>query len=61
MALALILFAAALFCLVRSLFDFRARRYGWATAGLLAGLAALAAPIPEVSHTVAIDPPESTR
>ncbi|KQM86586.1 hypothetical protein ASE67_08455 [Sphingomonas sp. Leaf23] len=49
----LALAAADLYCLARGIVDLRARRYGWALAGLASAAAILTVPIP--SHAVKID------
>lgn len=49
----LALAAAGLYCLARGIVDLRARRYGWALAGLVSAAAILTVPIP--SHAVKID------
>lgn len=51
----LALAAAGFYCLARGIVDLRARRYGWAVAGLASAAILLTVPIP--SHAVKIDLP----
>ncbi|GAA4766863.1 hypothetical protein GCM10023219_10410 [Stakelama sediminis] len=47
--------AVSVFCIVRGISDFRAKRYVWAVFGLVCGITILALPVP--THAVKIDLP----
>jgi hypothetical protein len=53
----LLLFAAAVFCGVRAVLDFRQRRYWWAFAGLASSVVILASPIQ--TQAIKIDLPRN--
>lgn len=52
---------AGVFCLVRSILDFREKRYVLATLGLIAGSIILLSPIPSHAVKIDIDLPTASR
>ena len=53
-----VMLLAAAFCMVRAVFDFRARRFARAAMGVVAGVILVVTPIP--THAVKIDLPDET-
>jgi hypothetical protein len=53
-----VMLLAVAFCIVRAVFDFRARRYAWGALGLIAGLTLVVTPIP--TQAVRFDLPVNT-
>jgi len=49
---------AAIYCLVRGVFNFKAGRYAWGVCGALAAVILLCAPI--TTHSVTIDLPAAS-
>jgi bacteriorhodopsin len=47
--------AMGIFCIVRGLFDLRARRYAWGAIGVVIGLVVVCAPVQ--THAVKVDLP----
>lgn len=50
------LFGVGVFCLVRAIFDLRAKRYAWGGCGLLCAAAVLFMPVPTHSVVIATNP-----
>ena len=50
--------ATGIFCVVRGIFDLRAKRYVWGAAGLVLGFGLMLMPVP--THAVKIDLPVNT-